>query len=194
VTLEATRAVILDRDGTIVADIGYLDDPARLEFLPGAAEGLRRLHASGYRIVVVTNQSGVGRGRFALTRLHEIHATLLQMARQAGAPIDAIYYCPHRPEENCACRKPKPKLLLQAAAELGFEPSAAVVIGDKSSDIELGRSVGAVTMLVSETGRDSEGKLVEPDYVIRDLLEAARLLGDPEFTVARPRGGAGSRR
>jgi D-glycero-D-manno-heptose 1,7-bisphosphate phosphatase len=133
VTLEAARAVILDRDGTIVVDRGYLDDPAQLQFLPGAAEGLRQLRAGGHRIVVLTNQSGVGRGRFPLTRLHEIHATLLEMVRQAGAEIDAIYYCPHRPEEDCSCRKPRPKLLLEAAAELGFEPSAAA--RDRRSDL-----------------------------------------------------------
>ncbi len=176
------RAVILDRDGTIVVDRDYLDDPQQLEFLPGAAEGLRRLRELGWRLVVVTNQSGVGRGRFSLARLHEIHARLRQMARLAGGEIDAIYYCPHRPEEDCDCRKPKPQLVRQAAAELGFEPSAAVVIGDKSSDIELGRNLGAMTLLVSQTGHGKEGYRVEPDYVIGDLLEAARILG----TSTRP--------
>jgi D-glycero-D-manno-heptose 1,7-bisphosphate phosphatase len=185
VTLEAAPAVILDRDGTLVVDRDYLDDPEQLEFLPGAVEGLRVLREQGHRIVVVTNQSGVGRGRFSLARLHEIHARLLQMAAAAGAPIDAIYYCPHRPEEACECRKPKPKLVRQAAADLGFEPSAAVIIGDKSSDIELGRNLGAMTMLVSETGRASDGKPVTADHVIRDLLEAARILG-----AAAPQRGA----
>jgi D-glycero-D-manno-heptose 1,7-bisphosphate phosphatase len=181
VTLEAKRAVILDRDGTVVVDRDYLDDPEQLEFLPGALQGLRLLHERGHPLVVVTNQSGVA-------RLQEIHARLLHRARAAGAPIDAIYYCPHRPEEDCECRKPKPKLVLQAAAELGFEPAAAVVIGDKSSDVELGHNVGAVTMLVSETGRARDGKSVEADYVIHDLIEAARLLAAaPQL---RPRGGA----
>jgi D-glycero-D-manno-heptose 1,7-bisphosphate phosphatase len=170
--------VILDRDGTIVVDRDYLDDPEQLEFLPGAAAGLRQLRELGWRIVVVTNQSGVGRGRFSLARLHEIHARLLQMARLAGAAIDAIYYCPHRPEEDCECRKPRPQLVRQAAADLGFEPSAAVVIGDKCSDIELGRNLGAMTMRVSATGRSKQGPcVVEADYVVRDLLEAASILG-----------------
>jgi D-glycero-D-manno-heptose 1,7-bisphosphate phosphatase len=177
VTAAATRAVILDRDGTIVVDRDYLDDPEQLEFLPGALAGLRQLRELGWRLIVVTNQSGVGRGRFSLARLQEIHARLLERARLAGAGIDAIYFCPHRPEEDCECRKPKPKLVRQAAAELGFEPSAAVVIGDKSSDIELGRNLGAMTMRVSETGRSSDGQRVEADYVIRDLREAAGILG-----------------
>jgi len=177
VTAEDARAVILDRDGTIIVDRDYLDDPEQLEFLPGALEGMRLLRARGHPLVVVTNQSGVGRGRFSIARLEQIHARLLERAREAGAAIDAIYYCPHRPEENCECRKPKPMLARQAAAELRFEPSAAVVIGDKSSDIQLGRNLGALTMLVSETGHARDAKPATADYVVRDLLDAARILG-----------------
>jgi D-glycero-D-manno-heptose 1,7-bisphosphate phosphatase len=179
VSWEAARAVILDRDGTIVVDRGYLDDPQQLEFLPRAAEGLRRLRARGHRILVVTNQSGVGRGLLRHERLEEIHARLMQMVREAGADIDAIYHCPHRPEERCDCRKPRPRLLLQAAADFGFEPSAAVVIGDKRSDIGLGRSVGALTMLIAPSGAAPENGPAAADYVVRDLLEAARLLEHP---------------
>jgi D-glycero-D-manno-heptose 1,7-bisphosphate phosphatase len=181
----APRTVILDRDGTIVVDRDYLDDPAQLQFLPGALEGLRLLRERGHRLVVVTNQSGVGRGRFPLARVAEVHARLGHLLREAGAAIDGIYYCPHRPEDRCECRKPKPALVLQAAAELGFEPAASVVIGDKSSDIELGRNLGATTMLVSATGRTSDGTPAAPDYVVRDLLEAARLLEAPAAQLRR---------
>jgi D-glycero-D-manno-heptose 1,7-bisphosphate phosphatase len=118
--------VILDRDGTIVIDRGYLDDPAGLEFLPAAAEGLRYLHQRGYRLVVITNQSGIGRGRFTAERLGEIHDRFNEMVRAAGAHIEAIYFFPHRPDDGCDCRKPGSALLLQAAAELGFEPAQAV--------------------------------------------------------------------
>ena len=187
-TFAAKRAVILDRDGTVVVDRDYLDDPDQLQFLPGALEGLRLLRERGHPIVVVTNQSGVGRGRFSLARLQQIHARLLQMVRAGGAAIDALYYCPHRPEDDCDCRKPKPLLLLQAAAELGFEPAAAVVIGDKSSDVQLGHNVGALTMLVSETGRARDGTDTQADYVIHDLIEAARLLADPQLATKPGRG------
>ena len=173
--------VILDRDGTIVVDHGYLDDPERLEFLPGAAEGLRRISERGARIIVVTNQSGVGRGRFTLERMHEINGRLTRMTEQIGVRIAGIYSCPHRPEDHCACRKPNTRLVLDAAAELGFDPAGAVVIGDKSSDIELGRRLHALTMLVSGNGRDSDGEAVEADYVVRDLLEAARIIDTPAF-------------
>jgi D-glycero-D-manno-heptose 1,7-bisphosphate phosphatase len=175
----AQRAVILDRDGTIVVDRGYLDDPAQLRFLPGAAEGLRLWHERGHPLVIVSNQSGIGRGRLSLQRAREVNARLLQMIEAAGARIAGVYFCPHRPEDGCACRKPAPQLLLEAAAALGFDPQRALVIGDKSSDIELGRRVHALTMLVSQDGRASDGLPCEPDYVVSNLLEAARLTSEP---------------
>lgn len=177
----AKRAIILDRDGTIIVDRGYLDDPGLLQFLPGAAEALRELCERGHSIVVVTNQSGVGRGRLTLERMHAINDRFLQMVKAAGARVDGLYSCPHKPQDECECRKPKTKLLREAAAALGFEPANSVVIGDKSSDIALGRGVQAVTLLVSQDGRASDGGWVEPDYVVRDLLEAVRIIAELEM-------------
>jgi D-glycero-D-manno-heptose 1,7-bisphosphate phosphatase len=174
------RAIILDRDGTIVVDQGYLDDPRLLRFLPGAGEALRQFSARGHPIIVVTNQSGVGRGRLTLERMHEVNARFVRMVEETGARVDGLYSCPHKPEDACECRKPKTRLVLDAAAALGFEPANSVVIGDKSSDIALGRGVQAVTMLVSDNGRASDGAWVEPDYVIRDLPEAARIVAKLE--------------
>ena len=185
------RPVILDRDGTIVVDCGYLDDPAGLQFLPGAATGLRMLHASGHPLVVISNQSGVGRGRFTLEALYAVNRRFSAMLAEAGVPLAGLYFCPHRPEEGCDCRKPNTALLHQAAVALGFEPRAAVVIGDKSSDIELGRRVGATTLLVAAAAA-SEGKLAHPDYTVRDLVEAARIIeqlgGQPAAGLAGTRG------
>jgi D-glycero-D-manno-heptose 1,7-bisphosphate phosphatase len=168
------KVVVLDRDGTIVFDRGYLGDAAGLEFLPGAAEGLRAMQSQGYRLVVITNQSGVNRGLFSLEALNRMNRRLMEMVDAAGARLDGIYFCPHRPDEGCACRKPRPQLLLDAAADLGFEPRHAVVIGDRDSDIELGTGVGATTMLVAspDVGM-TQGRA---DYVIRDLVEAAERL------------------
>lgn len=177
------RAIILDRDGTIVLDHGYLDDPARLEFLPGAAAALRQLSARGHPIVIVTNQSGVGRGRLSLASMHAVNERFMQMMREIGATVSGLYACPHAPEDDCACRKPKPGLLLDAAAELGFTPAQSVVIGDKSSDIALGRNVGAITMLLSDDGRASDGAPAQPDFFIRDLLEAVRIVADLDGRV-----------
>lgn len=176
--------MLLDRDGTLVIDRDYLADPAGLEFLPGAAEGLRRLHASGHRLVIISNQSGVGRGLFSLERLQEINARLSQMVREAGATLAGIYCCPHRPDEGCACRKPNVQLVRQAASELHFEPSAAVVIGDRDSDIELGRRLSATTirLLPKRDGASpTTSSLPHPyavpaDHVAGDLLEAAGII------------------
>lgn len=180
------RVVILDRDGTIVVDRGYLDDPAGLEFLPGAAQGLRYLYERGFRLVVITNQSGIGRGRFSVERLHEIHARFTDMLRSAGAHIEAIYYCPHSPDAGCACRKPGSALLLQAAAELGFNVCDAIVIGDKHSDIEFGQRVNATTILIrTDTVADSSS--ADADFVVEDLMQAAHIIADTNLPVRSTR-------
>jgi D-glycero-D-manno-heptose 1,7-bisphosphate phosphatase len=168
------EVVILDRDGTIVIDRGYLGDPAGLEFLPGAAAGLRRMYEQGHRLVVITNQSGIGRGFFSEQRLEEIHARFEQMVREAGARIERIYYCPHAPDSGCECRKPGTALLLQAAQELGFVPGECIVIGDKASDVALGRAVGARTVYIRG---DAPVAASDADFVADNLMEAANILG-----------------
>ncbi len=172
----ARRPVILDRDGTIVVDRHYLDDPAQLDFLPGAAAGLRALSERGHRIIVVSNQSGVARGLFTLERMQQVNDRLIRMAAEAGARIDAIYCCPHGPADDCACRKPNTRLVLDAAARFEFDPARAIVIGDKSTDVELGRRVRALTMLISSDGRATDDGWVEPDYILGDLMQAARVI------------------
>ena len=168
------KVVILDRDGTLVIDRGYLDDPKGLEFEPGAAGGLKRLHSHGYRLVVITNQSGVGRGFFPMERLEAMNVRLCAMVAESGARLAGIYSCPHAPEEACTCRKPEQELMRRAAAELGFDPKAAVVIGDKESDIEFGRRAGATTILIAApapTGRETRA-----DFIAPDLEAAARIV------------------
>jgi D-glycero-D-manno-heptose 1,7-bisphosphate phosphatase len=179
----SNKVVVLDRDGTIVIDRGYLDDPAGLEFLPGAVDSLRRLNDMGYRLVIVTNQSGVGRGMFSVDRLGEIHDRLAEMMRSAGVRLEGIYYCPHTPDAGCSCRKPATGLLFQAASELGFEPSAAIVIGDKMSDVEFGSRAGATTILLSADGVPT-GAAVIPDFVATDMTQAAQMIYGLQTTAA----------
>ncbi|MFI4869969.1 MAG: D-glycero-alpha-D-manno-heptose-1,7-bisphosphate 7-phosphatase [Steroidobacterales bacterium] len=178
----ADKVVVLDRDGTVVFDREYLSDPAGLKFLPGAAEGLRRLHELGYRLVVVTNQSGVGRGVFSLDRLQAMNQRLIEMVRSTGAELSGIYYCPHAPDAGCECRKPATGLLLQAASDLGFKPSCVIVIGDKRSDVEFGRRAGATTILVSaeaaSAAHSRAARTDTPDFVVRDLVEAAQTISE----------------
>ncbi len=178
------RVVLLDRDGTVVIDREYLDDPAGLAFLPGAAEGLRRLYQRGYRLVIVSNQSGVGRGLFSQQRLEAMNQRLRVMVQEAGAELAGIYCCPHRPDEGCACRKPNIALVQQAARELHFDPVDCIVIGDRDSDIELGRRIGATTIRLSsqvEAASDrtsASACLAAPaaDHVVADLIQAADII------------------
>jgi D-glycero-D-manno-heptose 1,7-bisphosphate phosphatase len=170
---------VLDRDGTIVVDRGYLSDPDGLEFLPHAVDGLRRLRESGYRIVVVTNQSGVGRGYFPPAAVDAMNARLRMMFEGIGVPLAGIYVCPHAPQDGCDCRKPALGLMTRAAAELGFDPRLCVVIGDKPSDVEFGRRAGARAVLISSDATPaaaSAGHAAAPHDVARNLLEAARAL------------------
>ena len=167
--------VILDRDGTIVVDRGYLGDPAGLEFEPGAVEGLQWLYARSYRLIVISNQSGVGRGYFPLDRLDAMNARLNSMVEDVGVRLDGIYCCPHAPDENCACRKPALGLMREAALELEFDPAMAVVVGDKETDIDFGRRAGATTVLISPdktaASLHSRATIVAPN-----LIEAARAI------------------
>lgn len=177
----ADKVVILDRDGTIVVDRGYLCDPSKLEFEPKAAEGLKWLYSHGYRLVVITNQSGIGRGFFTLEQLDAMDVRLNAMVAEAGARLEGIYSCPHTPEAGCSCRKPALGLLACAISDLRFDPASAVMIGDKESDIEFGRRAGARTILI-RPGAPAATAGVRPDVIARDLMEAARAvtsLGDP---------------
>lgn len=172
------RFVLLDRDGTIIVERHYLSDPCQVELLPGVAWGLKQLSRTGLGLVVITNQSGIGRGLFDERRLNLIHQRLYKLLAAEEVQLDGIYFCPHIPEDHCACRKPQPGLIQRAAKELDFDPRTAFVIGDKPCDIELGQQVEARTFLV-RTGYGAqvaaEG-LVTPDYVANDVREAARLI------------------
>jgi len=172
-TVESDKVVILDRDGTLVLDRGYMDDPALLEFEPGAADALRWWHEHGYRMVVITNQSGVGRGYFSAERAEEMNVRLHAMVEALGFRLERIYYCPHRPDAGCNCRKPALGLLRQAAFELGFNPRRTVVIGDKESDIEFGQCAGAKTILIADDSSILTMR-AQPDLATSNLLDAAR--------------------
>ena len=172
------RFVLLDRDGTINVDRHYISRPEQVELLPGAAKGLRELSRLGLGLVVVTNQSGIGRGYFDESALHAVHARLQELLQEAGVSLDGIFFCTHSPTAGCDCRKPAPGLVHKAAEEFGFDPREAFVIGDKPSDIELGRAVGAITLLVRDNESSSTvGAGTRADYDVRDLTEAATVIG-----------------
>lgn len=172
------RFVILDRDGTVIVERHYLSDPAQVELLPNAVEGPRHMRKLGFGLVLVTNQSGIGRGYFDEARLAQIHDRLHAELKAEGLTLDGIYYCPHTPGDDCSCRKPRTGLIERAARDLDFNPTTCVVIGDKASDIILGQRVGATTILAQTGYGTQESAKLEspPDYIARDLLESARFL------------------
>jgi D-glycero-D-manno-heptose 1,7-bisphosphate phosphatase len=172
------RLALIDRDGTVNIEKHYLSSPDQIELFPETVAGIKLLQSLGLRVVIVTNQSGVGRGYFDLTRLKEIHNRLRANLNEAGASIDAIYFCPHLPEDECECRKPLGKMARRAAKEFAADLSESFVIGDKICDIELGKNVGAVTILVRTgygTATEREAQ-IEADYVVENLFEAANLI------------------
>jgi D-glycero-D-manno-heptose 1,7-bisphosphate phosphatase len=173
------RFAVLDRDGTINVERDHLTDPADMELIPGSAAAIRRLRDDlGFGVVVVTNQAHVGRGFLPVARLVAIHERLSELLAAEGAGVDAIMYCPHTPEDGCACRKPRPGLVLEAAERFGFDPAGTFVVGDHQADVAMGRSIGATTFLVlTGHGRD-EVAITGPlaDHVVPDLAAATDII------------------
>lgn len=170
------RFVLIDRDGTLNVEKHYLSDPDQLELYPGAGAAVRRLNQLGVGVVVVTNQSGIARGYFDLARLAEIHRRLDELLAAEGAHLDGLYVCPHGPDEDCACRKPRPGMISQAVADHGFDPARAFVVGDKEVDVELGHGVGAVSFLV-RTGHGAKAVATSrADYIVDDLPAAVAVI------------------
>ena len=166
--------VFLDRDGTVIAEKHYLHDPDEVELLPGAVAGLAAFRHQGFALVLITNQSGVERGMYTREDVAAVHARLGALLALAGVSLDGIYYCPHRPDQLCACRKPSPGLLRQAARELNLDMSRSVMIGDKPCDIAAGQACDLLTVLVT-TGYGEAGA-TNPDATVADLAQAAAWL------------------
>jgi D-glycero-D-manno-heptose 1,7-bisphosphate phosphatase len=137
----ARRALFLDRDGTLILDVGYPRDPAQVELIPGAAEALRAMQDE-FSLVVISNQSGIGRGMISEQEASAVHARFIEKFAERGVNFSGSFYCPHVPGDGCTCRKPAPGLLLEAAQELVLDLAGSVMIGDKPSDIEAGRAAG----------------------------------------------------
>ena len=177
-------AVFLDRDGTIIDDVGYLDRVDDVAIYPWAADALRLLRRGGFAIVVITNQSGVARGLYPESAVHDVHAYLTEAFGRGGAVVDGWYHCPHHADAvdpvyrlECDCRKPKPGMLTAAAAELGLDLVRSVVVGDRWSDIAAARAVGATGVLVrTGVGAREERAPVDglaADAIVPSLAEAA---------------------
>jgi D-glycero-D-manno-heptose 1,7-bisphosphate phosphatase len=180
-------AVFLDRDGTINEEMGYVNHPSRFVLLPHSAKALRLLNQEGFLAIVVSNQSGVARGYFPETLVHEINDQMRSVLKMEGARVDAIYYCPHHPSGSvpsyrmtCHCRKPSTGLIQLACDHYEIDMDRSFVIGDRLTDMEMARNAGLRGVLV-KTGYGmgemeyvfSRG-MVEPDFVAADLLEGVK--------------------
>ncbi len=172
-------------------DVVYCRDPDDVHVLPGAAEGIRALAGAGYLIVIVTNQSGVGRGLITVSELDRVNERLRSELRARGAEFDALYYCPHTPDDHCSCRKPMPGLLLRAASELDIDLPSSYSIGDREWDVEAGQRAGTKTVLIAKHPGKPDSPS-HPDFVAEDVkAAAAAILGTTSAPKQKPRGGKG---
>ena len=174
--VKTTRAVFLDRDGVIVREVDYLDRVERLEVLRGAAAAMKSLRAAGFKVVVVTNQSGVARGYFSLTRLAAIHRELKKRLAKSGAKWDMLYFSPHGPESRHPWRKPGIGMLKAAKKRFSLDLASSYFVGDTTTDIQTARNAGCTAILVrgGKGGRDGKHPKARPDKIVRDLPAAAR--------------------
>jgi len=171
--------LFLDRDGVMLVEKDYLCDPALVEFEAGAAQALRRARRAGYRLVGVSNQSGLGRGRFGEAEFAAVMTRFTTLLEAAGCPLDGFFYCPHAPQDGCRCRKPGLGLLEEASAEMRWDRARSWVVGDKVSDLDLARAAGLRGILV----RTGHGRLAEERLgprpvapVVDDLAAAIDLI------------------
>jgi len=179
------KAVFLDKDGTLIEDVPYNVDPEHIQLTRGATEGLQLLNASRYRLIVITNQSGVARGYFPELALVAVETRLRQLLADVGVPLAGFYYCPHHPDgvvqefaKNCSCRKPEPGLLLCAADSHDINLTQSWFIGDILNDVEAGRRAGCKTVLI-DNGNETEWQMSwqrSPHYTVADLTEAALVI------------------
>ena len=178
------RAVFLDRDGTIIEEVGYLDRPERVEFFPWTIDAIRVLNQAGLAVVLVSNQSGIARGFFTDAVVDEVHGRMAEMLASGGARIDAYYYCPHHPDGSvpelarvCDCRKPARGLVDRAVTDFGIDPRRSFVVGDRWLDVGLARTVGAKGVLVRTGYGDSEERKprsdLKADAIVDNLIAAS---------------------
>ncbi|WP_266367605.1 D-glycero-alpha-D-manno-heptose-1,7-bisphosphate 7-phosphatase [Tellurirhabdus rosea] len=190
------RAIFLDKDGTLIRDVPYNVEPGQIELYPETGEALRRLGAAGFRLIVISNQSGVAHGYFEEQALTFVEVQLQVLLRPYGVSLDGFYYCPHHPGGSvpaysitCACRKPEPGLLTRAAADHDLNLEESWMIGDILNDVEAGNRAGCRTVLL-EHGNETEwltGSFRTPTYRARHMLDAAEfILKHTTQSVSKP--------
>ena len=175
------RAIFVDRDGTVSEEVGYMYHAGLYKPFPWTGPAIRRINDSEFKAILTTNQSGVSRGYFTEKTIAEVHDVLKQNLAKSGAHLDAIYYCPHGPNDGCDCRKPKAGMLLRAAQDHDIDLNGSLVIGDRFLDLEMARSVGARGVLVKSGDGANEltrhaGDELQPQFVAENLLDAVEAI------------------
>jgi histidinol-phosphate phosphatase family protein len=173
------KAVFLDRDGTICEDVHYMRDPSQLRIYPEVPKAIKLLNEAGFLVIIATNQSAVARGYVTLEGLERIHKKMLEELGKRGAKIDAIYFCPHHPDDNCNCRKPKPGMILKAQRDFNIDLKASYIVGDKRLDVETAEKTNLIPILVlTGYGKEELKTLnewrIKPAYIAKNLLDATR--------------------
>jgi D-glycero-D-manno-heptose 1,7-bisphosphate phosphatase len=178
------KAVFVDRDGTLIKEVNFLSRVKDLEFFPFTDESVSSLKNAGFLVIVVTNQSGIGRGIYTEADMHSIHE---EIQKRLSEPVDAFYFCPHLPDENCRCRKPNLGMIEQACSDFNIDIERSWMIGDKSLDILTGKNAGIRSaMVLTGYGREHvEGVKGEAEIVVADIGEAAASIIEFETAEAR---------
>ncbi|MBO4551865.1 MAG: HAD family hydrolase [Candidatus Methanomethylophilaceae archaeon] len=161
--MSGRRCVFIDRDDTIAKDVPYCDSPDKFHLFPGVPGQIKRLNDAGFLVIMITNQSGIGRGYFTEDTLRKIHDKMNSEIEAGGGHLDAIYYCPHRPDENCPCRKPKTLMGERAVKDFDIDVSESFMVGDSDADMAFGKSLGCRTVRVSSdfTFADAVDRILE---------------------------------
>ncbi|MCK4522272.1 MAG: HAD family hydrolase [Nanoarchaeota archaeon] len=172
------KAIFLDRDGTINVNYGYVHQINNFDFIPRTLDALTLISTKGdYKLFVITNQSGIGRGYFSIKCYKKLENHMLSYFEENNIKISKVYMCPHRPDNHCSCRKPKTKFLMDAKREFNLDLNKSYVIGDKTTDVKMGKDAGCKTTLVM-TGKKGEDKSygIKPDFVAKDLYNAVEII------------------
>lgn len=183
-TDQLSPAVFVDRDGTIMEDCDYCSDPKNVSIFPSVPKALRRLKSRGFKLIIITNQSGIGRGLFTLEQYRTVESEVVRQL--GGGLVDGTYFCPDVPGQRCNCRKPAPGMVLQAAREHQINLSRSFLIGDKETDVECGHNAGVHVIRV-ETGPQGDAAGSKADWIAKDLPAATQIILDQQIDCCPPR-------
>jgi len=173
-----TKAIFMDRDGTVSEEVGYMYHAGLYKPFPWTGQAVRRINDSGFKAVLITNQAGVERGYFPESTVHEVHSILDAELDRSAAHLDAIYFCPHRPETQCDCRKPKPGMILRASREMNIDLAKSYMIGDRYVDVEAAHGAGVRSVLLrsgdglNEIEKFGKTSACQPHFIAETLLHA----------------------